>query len=284
MATLHRASLLALALTAALGTQAHAVERSWSYTYNSLCLVETADGPRTDVTTYTYDPQGRLTQVTNALGHITQLSNLDAYGNPQTVIDANNVTTTLTYTPQGWLGSVTTAGSTTSFDHDAIGQITKVTRGDGSWLEYAWNDARRLSLITNNLGESVEYGYDTMGNRKSQILKDASNSLTQQQTWVYDEPGRLMRAIGAEGQTQEYGYDLNDNPNRSTTPKQHSTISGYDELNRLASSTDPRNGVTEYKYDGLGNLKQLIRTVASPPGRFKWPPGAQLASEPVMLF
>jgi RHS repeat-associated protein len=282
MTTLHRASLLALALTAALGTQAHAVERSWSYTYNSLGLVETADGPRTDVndvTTYAYDAQGRLTQVTNALGHITQLSNFDTYGNPQTVIDANNVTTTLTYTPQGWLDSVTTAGSTTSFDHDAIGQITKVTRGDGSWLEYTWSDARRLTKITNNLGESVEYGYDTMGNRTAQRLKDASSSLTQQQTWVYDELGRLMRAIGAEGQTQSYGYDLNDNPNRSTTPKQHSTISGYDALNRLVSSTDPRNGVTildydaqdnltkvtdprsvvtEYKYDGLGNLKQLI--------------------------
>ena len=282
MKTMHRASLLALALTAALGTQAHAVERSWSYTYNSLGLVETADGPRTDVndvTTYTYDAQGRLTQVTNALGHVTQLSNFDNYGNPQTVIDANNVTTTLTYTPQGWLDSVTTAGSTTSFDHDAIGQITKVTRGDGSWLEYTWSDARRLTKITNNLGESVEYGYDTMGNRKSQTLRDASNSLTQQQTWVYDELGRLIRAIGAEGQTQSYGYDLNDNPNRSTTPKQHSTISGYDALNRLVSSTDPRNGVTalgydaqdnltrvtdprgvvtQYQYDGLGNLKQLI--------------------------
>ena len=67
MKMMHRASLLALALTAALGIQAHAVERSWSYTYNSLGLVETADGPRTDVndvTTYTYDAQGRLTQWT----------------------------------------------------------------------------------------------------------------------------------------------------------------------------------------------------------------------------
>lgn len=282
MTTLHRASLLALALTAALGTQAHAVERSWSYTYNSLGLVETANGPRTDVsdiTTYAYDAQGRLTQVTNALGHITQLSNFDSFGNPQTVIDANNVTTTLSYTAQGWLESVSTAGSTTRFEHDAIGQITKVSRGDGSWLEYTWNDARRLSKITNNLGESVAYTYDTMGNRTSQALRDASNSLTQQQSWVYDELGRLLRAVGAEGQTHQYGYDLNDNPNRSTTPKQHSTTSGYDALNRLVSSTDPRNGVTtlgydaqdhltkvtdprnvvtEYKYDGLGNLQQLI--------------------------
>ncbi|MBC9249131.1 hypothetical protein A9179_02455 [Pseudomonas alcaligenes] len=283
MKTLHRASLLALALASALGLPAaQAAERSWSYTYNSLGLVETADGPRTDVadvTTYAYDAQGHLTQVTNALGHITQLSNFDVFGNPQTVIDPNGVVTSLTYAPQGWLTSVSTAGSTTSFEHDAIGQITKVTRGDGSWLEYTWNGARRLTRITNNLGEAVEYDYDTMGNRTAQRLKDASSNLTQQQSWVYDELGRLLRSVGAAGQASQYGYDLNNNPTRSTTPKQDSTVSSYDALNRLVSSTDPLNGVTalgydaqdnltqvqdprgvttQYHYDGLGNLTQLL--------------------------
>ncbi len=49
---------------------AQATERNWSYTYNSLGLLETADGPRTDVqdvTTYGYDAQGHLTSVTNAV-------------------------------------------------------------------------------------------------------------------------------------------------------------------------------------------------------------------------
>ncbi|SDG71496.1 RHS repeat-associated core domain-containing protein [Pseudomonas benzenivorans] len=282
MNIMHRASLLSLALAAALGLPAsQATERNWSYTYNSQGLVETADGPRTDVndvTTYAYDAQGHLTQVTNALGHITQLSNFDSYGNPQTVVDANSVTTSLTYTAQGWLASVSIAGSTTSFEHDAIGQITKVTRGDGSWLQYTWSGARRLTKITNNLGESVEYDYDTMGNRTAQRLKDASSSLTQQQSWVYDELGRLLRSVGAVNQTHQFGYDLNDNPTLSTTPKQHSTTSSYDALNRLVSSTDPLNGVTglaydsqdnltqvsdprgvttQYQYDGLGNLTQL---------------------------
>jgi RHS repeat-associated protein len=238
----------------------HATERNWNYTYNSLGLIETANGPRTDVsdvTTYAYDAQGRLIQVTNALGHITQLSNFDVLGNPQTVIDANNVTTTLNYSPRGWLTSSTTAGSTTSFEHDAIGQITKVTRGDGSWLQYTWSAARRLSEIANNLGESVEYDYDTMGNRTAQRLKDASNTLTQQQSWVYDELGRLLRSIGAANQTTQFGYDLNDNPTLSTTPKQHSTTSSYDALDRLVSSTDPLNGVSAFSYDAQDNLIQV---------------------------
>ncbi|PYB30788.1 hypothetical protein C0052_17525 [Pseudomonas aeruginosa] len=42
------------------------------------------------------------------------------------------------------MASVSTAGSTTRFDYDAVGQITRVTRGDGSWLSYEYDDARRL--------------------------------------------------------------------------------------------------------------------------------------------
>jgi len=261
MKTLHRASLLAVALASCLATAGHAAERSWSYTYNNLGLIETANGPRTDVndiTTYSYDSQGRLTRVSNALGHTTQLSNFDNYGNPQTLVDANGVTTTLTYAPQGWLTSSSVAGATTGFEHDAIGQITKVTRGDGSWLAYTWSAARRLTQISNNLGEVVEYTYDAMGNRTSQRMKDASGKLAQQQTWAYDELGRLLRAVGAEGQTHKYGYDLNDNPTLSRTPKQHDTNSAYDALNRLVSSTDPLEGVTGLTYDAQDNLTQVV--------------------------
>lgn len=257
----HRISLLALALATTLGvSHAQAVERNWSYTYNSLGLIETANGPRTDVqdvTTYGYDAQGRLTTVTNALGHITQLSSFDNYGNPQSVTDANGVQTSLTYTPQGWLASISTAGSTTSFEHDAVGLITKVTRGDGSWLSYTWDGARRLTKITNNLGETIEYSLDAMGNRTAQRLKDASSSLTQQQTWVYDELGRLLRSVGAAGQTSAYQYDLNDNPTVSTNPKQHSNTQAYDALNRVVSSTDPLSGVTALAYDAQNNLTQV---------------------------
>ena len=45
---LKRASLLSLALASACAwTSVCATERNWSYTYNSLGLIETADAPRT---------------------------------------------------------------------------------------------------------------------------------------------------------------------------------------------------------------------------------------------
>ena len=115
-----------------------------------------------------------------------------------------------------------------------------------------------MTQISNNLGEVVEYTYDAMGNRTSQLMKDASGKLAQQQTWAYDELGRLLRAVGAEGQTHKYGYDLNDNPTLSRTPKQHDTNSAYDALNRLVSSTDPLEGVTGLTYDAQDNLTQVV--------------------------
>ncbi|MGU1616138.1 RHS repeat protein, partial [Pseudomonas aeruginosa] len=151
-----------------------AAERAWSYSYNALGLIERADGPRTDVqdvTLYAYDSRGNLTQVTNALGQVTRLGDYDERGKPGSITDANGVTSSLTYTGvDGWLASVSTAGSTTRFDYDAVGQITRVTRGDGSWLSYEYDDARRLVAIGNNLGERLEYDVDTKGNRTAQRI------------------------------------------------------------------------------------------------------------------
>lgn len=273
----------ALALACGIAMSATAAERSWNYTYTAQGLIETADGPRTDVqdvTHYTYDAKGNLTKVTNALGQETLLGSYDERGNPGTITDANGVVSTLTYSgvdPK--LASITTAGSTTSFEHDAVGQLTKITRADGSWLQYTYDPARRLTAITNNLGERVEYDVDVAGKRTAQRLKDATGTLKQQQNWVYDELGRLLRSVGAGAQTDHYLYDLNDNPTGHTNPRQFSSSSSFDALDRMVSQTDALNGVTQlgydaqdnltkvqdprgvttrYEYDGLGNLIKLI--------------------------
>ncbi|HBO6287842.1 TPA: RHS repeat protein [Pseudomonas aeruginosa] len=273
----------ALGLACALALPAQAAERAWSYSYNALGLIERADGPRTDVqdvTLYAYDSRGNLTQVTNALGQVTRLGDYDERGKPGSITDANGVTSSLAYTGvDGWLASVSTAGSTTRFDYDAVGQITRVTRGDGSWLSYEYDDARRLVAIGNNLGERLEYDVDTKGNRTAQRIKDASGSLVRQQQWAYDELGRLLRAVGAGGQTRSFAYDLNDNPVGETNPRQFAHSQAFDALDRLVGQSDPLGGKTQlaydaqdnltevkdprgvttrYEYDGLGNLTRLV--------------------------
>ena len=237
-----------------------AAERGWSFAYNAEGLLESSDGPRTDVndiTLYEYDTKGHLTRVINALGHIAELSNFDFLGNPQTIVDPNGVTTTLAYSPQGWVTSVRTENNTTQFEHNAVGDITKLTRGDGSWLAYTWDDARRLIRITNNLEEQVEFELDPMGNRTAIRLKDNTGNLTKQHRRVYDELGRLLHSVGAAGQTSRTQYDLNDNPTTLTNPHNYSHTGAYDPLNRLVKNTDPLNGTTQFEYDAQDNLTQI---------------------------
>ncbi|WP_428240810.1 hypothetical protein, partial [Gynuella sp.] len=78
-----------LLLASTLSLTAQASERTTSYTYNSLGLISSTDGPRTDVsdiTTYDYDlDTGQLQTITNALGQVVTLSDYDSSSRPQTI-------------------------------------------------------------------------------------------------------------------------------------------------------------------------------------------------------
>ncbi len=60
-----------------------------------------------------------------------------------------------------------------------------------------------------------------------------------QQQWAYDELGRLLRAVGAGGQTRSFAYDLNDNPVGETNPRQFAHSQAFDALDRLVGQSDP---------------------------------------------
>lgn len=256
-----RASLLALALSPLfVAPFSQATERNWSFTYNAKGLIESADGPRidvSDITHYEYDPKGHLTRITNALGQITEFSNFDVMGNPQTLVDPNGVVTTLAYAPQGWLLSVSTATATTRLEHNAVGDITKLIRGDDSWLTYTWDDARRLIGVTNSVGEEAKFDLDPMGNRTATRLKDSAGKLTKQGQWIYDELGRLLQSVGAAGQTSRTQYDRNSNPTLATNPRNYSNNKAYDSLNRLVQNTNPLSGITRFEYDAHDNLTRV---------------------------
>jgi YD repeat-containing protein len=264
--------------------------RAWSYTYNANGNVLTINGPRTDVadvTTYTYyannDPtinnRGMLQSVSNALGHLTQVTSYNAHGQPLTIIDPNGLTTTMTYDERQRLKTRTVGTELTSYDYDGVGQLTKVTLPDGSFLSYGYDAAHRLTSMTDNLGNSVTYTLDVTGNRTQEQVKDPANTLLQTRSRVYNNLNRLFQELGALNQTTEYTYDNQGNVLTVKDPNNNITTSQYDPLNRLkqvtapapvsavtqyayngldalTQVTDPRNLVTGYTVDGLGNLTQ----------------------------
>ena len=258
-----------LGLGATLATPSNA--RTWTYTYNALGQVLSVNGPRTDVTdvtSYTYYTtttanyrMGDLATVSNVLGHVTTISSYDAHGRPTSISDANGLVTTLTYHPRGWLASRHAGSLVTLFDYDNVGQLTKVTLPDASFIGYTYDAAHRLTDITNTVSETIHYTLDLMGNRTQEQVKDSLGVVKQQRSRTFDALSRLATELnGANALIASYTYDNNGNLKTATqkvdasTANDEVTAYDYDPLNRLSKLTDALAGMTLYGYDGVDHL------------------------------
>jgi YD repeat-containing protein len=239
--------------------------RTSTYTYDTHGHVLTANGPRTDaadVTTTAYyadddaDPgkRGNVSTVTNALGHVTSITAYNAWGQPVTIVDPNGLTTNLAYDQRHRVVSRNVGGELTSYDRDGVGQLTKVTLPDGSFLGYSYDAAHRLTGMSDNLGNRIAYTLDAMGNRTQEQVFDPANSLVQTRSRVFNNLNQLFQEIGAANQTTQYAYDGRGNVTSVTDPSNQVTSNQYDSLNRLRQVTDPNNGVARYGYDGINQL------------------------------
>jgi RHS repeat-associated protein len=240
--------------------------RSWTYTHNSFGRVLTANGPRTDVsdvTTYTYYSCstgyhcGQVHTITNALGHVTTHNTYNAHGQPLTITDPNGVATTLAYDARQRLTSRTVGSEQTTFTYWPTGLLKKATLPDGSFLEYTYDAAHRLTEVEDSEGNRIVYTLDAMGNRTAENLYDPSSALTQTRTRVFNTLNQLWKEIGAAGTaavTTSFSYDNNGNQTGINAPLSRNTVQAYDELNRLKQVTDPLSGVTQYGYDALDQL------------------------------
>jgi RHS repeat-associated protein len=268
--------------------------RTWAFTYTSSGQLASAQLPRVDVTaktTYGYTG-GTLTSVTDALSHVTLVHSHTGGGLPLIVTDPNNARTVFTYNNRNWLtGSTlyTSAGSyATSIQYDSAGNLTKETLPDGTYLSYGYDQAHRLTSITNPLSEKEAITYNSGGNLTQALWKNASSVTKRQHTASFDALGRMLTDVGGVSQTTHYTYDKNSNALTITDPLGNVTTQTFDALNRLSTTkdqlgdqtgftydahdrvltvTDPRSKVTSYVYNGFGDR---IETVSPDSGTTVW--------------
>jgi RHS repeat-associated protein len=244
-------------------TQAVA-DRTTRYTYTEQGFIETADGPRVDVsdiTTYGYNGQGNRTHISNALGQEVRITSHDRVGRPLSITDPNGLTTRLTYDARGWLSGLEISdGSTTrvtEFTYDAVGNVLQIDSPDGSATYFDYDAANRLTGVEDNRGHRIDFTLDAMGNRLKTHISDADGVLRYQQQQVYNQLGRLTQVIDATNKPSVFTYDANGNLETATNPKQHVTQQAYDALDQLNQTIDALNGVTQYSYDAQGYLARV---------------------------
>ncbi len=226
------------------------------YTYTPEGRLSRVDGPRTDVldvTDYTYDTQGNMLSMTNALGHLTTLGNYDPNGRLGQITDPNGVVTSLTYTPRGWLASSTTEGRLTTYYYDDLGQLVEVESPGGIRIRYKYDAAHRLVAIVDDMGNRLEYTLDYRGNRTAEKITDPAGNVLRQQAQRFNAMNQLLEVINGVNQSVvQYRYDVAGRvieESSAAIDGPRSTHYHYDALGRVRETVDALNAVTSFEYN-----------------------------------
>lgn len=271
-----------------------------------LGYVKSIDGPRTDIddrTTYNYYPvdaagcetgtepcpyrKGDLRQTINARGQIRENLSYDAAGRVLSAVDENGVLTDYSYHPRGWLASTTVHGATatqnrvTTFEYWPTGLVKRITQPDGSYATFVYDQAQRLTDVTDTLGNTVHYVLDKAGNRVEEQTRDAQGALKRSLSRIYNQLGQLKTQADASANPTDYAYDANGNLRLITDAFGRSTQQEHDPLGRLARTLqdvdgikaetnvgydtqdrplqvkDPKRLDTRYTYNGFGDILKL---------------------------
>lgn len=186
--------------------QAGAAIHLSTWTYNESGQVMTSSSTRDGITTITSSTyftdtnadhaKGDLATTTDAAGKVTTYDKYTRAGQLLQSTDPDGVITVNTYDPRQRLLTTTLGGETTTYTYDPVGQLTRVTQHDGSWIAYEYDDAHRQKAVTDDSGNRIEYALDNAGSSTGQTVKDPTGSLKRNMARVMDALGRAQRNTG----------------------------------------------------------------------------------------
>jgi RHS repeat-associated protein len=232
-----------------------------TFTYDGRGHILTASSPLGTGTAsyaFSYDPAGRLTNVTEPFG-LTLSYSYDNAGNQTQVIDSLGGTTSSTYDSDNYLTRRTYQGQTQTFRFDFTnnkeGWNTTLTR---------YNDLGGTSLVAKSV-----YGYDSVGQMTSVLSTDKNGATINQFVYSLDNADRLTSETDTQNgatTTTSYNYDsagqltlaggssytYDNNGNR--TGGSYGVTTG-NQMTADASWT--------YSYDNEGNLNEKDKTGSS---------------------
>jgi YD repeat-containing protein len=190
---------------ATLDTAPSVPKREEAWTYDSYGRVLTYSDPRSNVTTYGYfsdttsdHTPGDLNMVINAMQQVIHYTKYNSAGQWLEMFDANGIATTRTFDLRQRLTSITIAGLSTTYDYWPTGLLKTVTLPDTSSVNYGYDDAHRLTSITDHLGNKITYTLDNSGTRIGESVTDPTGRLAKSLTRVPDALGRIQQVTGRE--------------------------------------------------------------------------------------
>jgi RHS repeat-associated protein len=249
--------------------------RRVEYTYAGNLLTKVKDAVGND-TTYAYDNAGRITTITDAANHISQVS-YSAYGYVSSVLDGNGNGQTFQYDydvgkRQYYSRTNMAAGGIKEVWYDKDGDTVRVDM-NGRTVKTITKDARS-QIVTDEAGNVTRKDYDEWDNLTKVTYPDGTSATYEYEhtfnrrtketnekgvvtIYEYDTGGNLKKKTEAQGTTSErvttYSYDATGNL-LTTTVGNATATNTYDAYGNVTAMTDPEGNTTSFTYDAMGNF------------------------------
>ena len=241
---------------------------------------------------YEYDDQGRLTKVTDALGHITSFTYPAVGEVPETVTDALSRTTTFTQNAVGDVTEVTDpAGKVWHFTYDTAGRLLTRTNLNQRTTTFAYGEDGRLETVTDALSRTTQFSYDAAGRLASTRAPDGTteylaydaldritsveNALGHLTRFAYDAVGNLLAISDSKGNATTFEYDDLSRPLHEIAPDGSARVFEYDLNSNLESLTDRNGHTATFTYDSLGRPRDALYEDGTAL-RYEWDPAGRL--------
>jgi RHS repeat-associated protein len=250
-----------------------------SYSYNGADQVLTETDPpitdrvtgavHTQVTTYTYDPDGDVltSTLSDATGGDPSRTTTDTYNSDDelaSITDAMGNTTSYTYDALGdRITETNPAGVTTAYSYDAAGNLLSTTL-DGytgnpsapiapeNLVEEsrAYDPDGRLASVTNVKGTTTNYTYYGNGQLAASyvVCSSCSNGMEDETTYAYDAAGNQIAQTQPGGLVINSTYNADNQPVSQTvdpTGVDRVTTASYDADGDIVSESLSGGGVTQ---------------------------------------
>lgn len=171
-------------------------------------------------------------------------------------------------------------GNSLSFTYTGA-QLTRVTTADGGWVQYGWNGANLVEIVTGFENEDqgpvtltrVRYVYDS-SNRLASAVVDLSpedgsiedgNAYTSSYTY-YADSRHIASVTQTDGSRVNLEYDLQGRVTRviQRVAEGHSRTTSLAYGAGFTTVTDPAGQVTRLEYAANGSLSRIVAPPARP--------------------
>uniref|UniRef100_UPI0011870FB6 RHS repeat protein n=1 Tax=Pleionea sediminis TaxID=2569479 RepID=UPI0011870FB6 len=213
------------------------------------------DSANDQVSHFRYDGQGRQIMAINAEGYVTETRYLESGNKVKTIQYAKQYTGLANAQKSTIIGAVNNSDKRETIQtFNELGQLATETNYQGTVTEYYYNNAGQVTQVNVAEGETDKFGnsesrtqrtrYNLFGEKTGQVADSSSAFIStsaldnlisaQGVSHQYDELGRLVETVDAEGNRQLYFYDS---------------------AGQLAYSVNGDGEVTQQIYNAFGELE-----------------------------